>query len=86
MHCHAFVELAGSAQGGQRSIHSEQGPVDSSLRHLQVHAWMRRYEQDGATCVLVALAASSTPLRLVAALAIADPLKPEAAAVVAALR
>jgi Cu+-exporting ATPase len=52
----------------------------------QVHEWMRRYEQEGATCVLVALAAASAPLCLVAALAIADPLKPEAPAVVAALR
>ena len=47
---------------------------------------MRRYEQEGATCVLVALAVSSAPLRLAAALAIADPLKPEAPAGVAALR
>lgn len=47
---------------------------------------MRGYEREGATCVLVAVAAAGTPLRLAAAFAIADPLKPEAPAVIAALR
>ena len=60
--------------------------LPTRLSTHQVHDWMRRYEQEGATCVLVALAVSSAPLRLAAALAIADPLKPEAPAVVAALR
>ncbi|KAI7843072.1 hypothetical protein COHA_003243 [Chlorella ohadii] len=67
---------------GNRRLMQEEGVALSP----RVHDWMRRYEQEGATCVLVALAVSSAPLRLAAALAIADPLKPEAPAVVAALR
>ena len=47
----------------------------------EVVEWMRERETGGATCVLVALAAS-----VVACLAITDPLKPEAVGVVAALR
>lgn len=52
----------------------------------QTHDWMRGYEREGATCVLVALAAAGAPLRLAMACAVADPLKPEAPAVIAALR
>ena len=48
---------------------------------LQVQEWMRAHEREGATCVLAAVGPC-----LVAAFAITDPLKPEAASVVAALR
>lgn len=51
----------------------------------QVLEWMRRWELEGATCVLMAAGAAWAP-RLLAAFAITDPLKPEAPAVVAALR
>lgn len=46
---------------------------------------MRRWELEGATCVLMAAGPAWAP-RLLAAFAITDPLKPEAPAVVAALR
>jgi hypothetical protein len=52
-----------------------------SCLFAQVHEWMRSYEKEGATCVLLAANA-----RLLAAFAISDPLKPEAPAVIAALR
>ncbi|KAL4853273.1 Copper-transporting ATPase HMA5 [Chlorella vulgaris] len=48
---------------------------------LETQEWMRGYEREGATCVLMAVEAC-----LVARFAISDPLKPEAPAVIAALR
>ncbi|KAL4443875.1 hypothetical protein ABPG75_011612 [Micractinium tetrahymenae] len=66
---------------GNRRLMQEEGVALSP----QVLEWMRCWEQEGATCVLMAAGAAWAP-RLLAAFAITDPLKPEAPAVVAALR
>ena len=69
----SFVELV----VGNRRLLAERGvPLPP-----EVERYARSRELRGQTCVLVAAAGS-----LVAALAVSDPLKPEAAAVVAALR
>ncbi|KAL4449504.1 hypothetical protein ABPG77_007148 [Micractinium sp. CCAP 211/92] len=66
---------------GNRRLMQEEGVALSP----EVLEWMRRWELEGATCVLMAVGAAWAP-RLLAAFAITDPLKPEAPAVVAALR
>lgn len=61
---------------GNRLLLSEQGCVIDR----EVEAWAERHERDGHSCVLLAVDHVA-----IAALAVADPLKPEAAGVVAAL-
>ncbi|KAL4856926.1 putative copper-transporting ATPase 5 [Chlorella vulgaris] len=58
---------------GNRRLMQEEG--------IDTQEWMRGYEREGATCVLLAVEAC-----LVACFAISDPLKLEAPAVIAALR
>ncbi len=62
---------------GNRLLMKEQGVKLTD----DMDGWMRGREEAGQTCILVAL-----DRRPVAAMAVADPLKPEARGVIAALR
>lgn len=64
---------------GNRTLMIEEGVLDGNL-YEEEYSFMREWEEQGSTCVLV-----SVNEQVVGAFAIADPLKPEAPGVVKAL-